>query len=109
MTKSELEKLLISLFPRFEGYWDKEDIHREDDRSFTAHGLMSSFFFYYKDNFENFNQDELQKFCNEIEKIVASDPDDKLDTANAICTSFLELIVGNKEGKALEPYLGKTC
>jgi hypothetical protein len=38
MTKSGFEKLLTSLFPTFGKYWSREDIHRESDGSFTAHG-----------------------------------------------------------------------
>ncbi len=109
MNKSELESLLISIFPGFQQYWDKEDINREEDGTFTPHGIMSSFFFYYKENYKNFSADMLRKFGNEIEKIVASDPNDTSDVANAICTSFLEMIAGEEEGKVIEPYLGKAC
>lgn len=109
MNKSALESLLISIFPGFQQYWDKEDIHREEDGTFTPHGIMSSFFFYYKENYKNFSADVLREFSNEIEKIVASDPNDTSDVANAICTSFLEMIAGEEEGKVIEPYLGKAC
>ena len=109
MNKKELENMLISLFPAFEEYWEEEDIHKEADGSFTPHGIMSSFTHFYRENFATFDTSVLEEFCRTIETVVASDPDDKSDVANAICTCFLEMIAGDIEGKRIEPYLGKAC
>ena len=40
---------------------------------------------------------------------MAADPHDESNVANAICTSFLELIDEKREGKLLEPHLGEEC
>ena len=108
MNKEELETMLISLFPTFEESWKREDIHKEEDGSFTPHGIMSSFTYFYKENFAKFDTSTLEEFCRTIETVVASDPHDKSDVANAICTSFLEMVAGEAEGKRIEPYLGKA-
>ncbi len=109
MDKKELESMLISLFPAFEEHWKQEDIDKEDDGSFTAHGIMSSFTHFYRENYANLDTDVLKKFCCVIEEVVAADPNDKSEVANAICTGFLELIAGDAEGKRLDPFLGKAC
>jgi hypothetical protein len=109
MDKNSLTSLLLSLFPGFAQYWDTEDIHRENDRSFTSHGLMSSFTHYFRSNWQHVSSESLTVFGDEIEKIVAADPNDESEVANAICTCFLENIAGAEAGTALEPYLGKEC
>ena len=123
MDRTQFLAELISLFPAFENYWSEEDIHRETDGSYTVHGLLSSFFHFYQDeygllsSFFHFYQDEYHKVRNEtvktfafrIEAIVAADPHDKCNVANAICTSFLELIDEDREGRLLEAHLGEEC
>ena len=100
---------LISLFPAFENYWSEEDIHRETDGSYTAHGLLSSFFHFYQDEYDKVRDESVKMFALRIEAIVAADPHDKSSVANAICTSFLELIDENREGRLLESHLGEEC
>lgn len=109
MDNKSLSSMLLSLFPGFTPYWDAEDIYRADDRSFTAHGLMSSFTDYFRDNWQLVSTDSLKSLGEEIERIVAADPNDESDVANAICTCFLENIAGEEAGTAFEPYLGKEC
>src|SRR5262245_40257505 len=109
MTEKELETTLISLFPSFSESWKQEDIHREEDGSFTAHGIMSAFTHFYQKNYMSFETKLLERFCCAIEEVVASDPNDRSNVANAICTCFLEMIAGDAEAKRLEPYLGKAC
>ena len=109
MDKAQFRDVLIQLFPAFGSHWDEEDINREEDGSFTAHGLLSSFFFFYKERYANFEEKTVIEFATKLEKIVSADPHDASDVANAICTSFLELIDENREGKTLEKHLGKEC
>jgi hypothetical protein len=109
MDKKQFRDVLIFLFPGFESYWDDEDINREDDGSFTAHGLLSSFFFFYKAQHLNLEEKTISELATKLEEIVSADPNDESDVANAICTSFLELVDENREGKVLEKYLGKEC
>lgn len=109
MNETELEAMLISLFPDFEKSWKHEDIQREDDGSFSAHGIMSAFTNFYRQNYTTLDTNLLKIFCRTIETVVASDPRDQSDVANAICTCFLENIAGDKEAKRLVPFLGKAC
>ncbi len=98
---------LIALFPGFEDYWSEEDIHKETDGSYTAHGLLSSFFHFYQDEHDKVPEEKVKMFATRIEAIVAADPHDESNVANAICTGFLELIDENREGQRLELHLGK--
>lgn len=109
MEKHDLYKKLAALFPEFEKHWDIEDINREADGIYTAHGLMSSFFFFYLENYSNLDESAIRNTANLFENIVESDPSDESDVSNAICTSFLEMLDKNKEGKVIEKYLGKEC
>lgn len=106
MNKTELEKELTTLFPEFCKYWDSEDIYREEDNSFLSHGLMTSFYHFFRDNFDAADVSDLKKFCEIIEDELKASSDGEI--ANAICTSFFELISDTKAGDALEPYLEKT-
>jgi hypothetical protein len=109
MDKQEFRNRLIGLFPEFCHYWEAEDVHREDDGSLSAHGLMSSFFLFYQDKYSSFNPVIVSELAGIFEEIVESDPNDQSDVANAICTSFLELVDENREGKVLEKHLGREC
>jgi hypothetical protein len=100
---------LIGLFPGFREHWDDEDVHREADGSFTAHGLASSFFFFFRGNYRYLEGTSIERLAQLLEEVVSADPDDRSDVANAICTSFLELLDENREGRILEPHLGEGC
>lgn len=109
MTKQEFLEKLSDLFPTFAEYWEAEDIHKEEDGTYTAHGLMSSFFHFFKENHSLCDEQTLHQAAVLFEEIVESDPNDKSEVANAICTSFLELLDEQKEGRCIEKYLGKEC
>lgn len=100
---------LIKIIPTFADHWKNDDIYKEDDVSFTPHGLMGSFLDFYQNNHEYLNPQQLSRLCLEFEKIVSADIFDKDPVANAICTMFLELLVDTKLGEKIEPFLGKAC
>lgn len=104
-----LDRLIIQFVPSFEEHWACEDIHREDDGSFTEHGVMSSFLEFYYRNYESLSILEISTLCIELENIVAADSEDRDLAANAICTMFLELLVNTLPGNKIERYLGKVC
>ena len=109
MEKNELKNKLTNLFPEFDTYWIEEDIFKEEDETYTVHGLMSSFFFFYKEGHSTFNNVTIENVALMFKEVVASDPNDESTAANAICTSFLELLDEEREGKVLESYLGEEC
>ena len=104
-----LDTLLIEVVPDFEEHWRHEEIYKEDDGSFTSHGVMGSFLEFYQNNYEALSSIAISRLCIEFEKIVSSDPDDSDLVANAICTMFLELLVDTEAGNRIEPLLGKSC
>lgn len=59
MNELELDKLFISTIPEFRLYWDKEDIFREDDGSFTPHGVMGSFYYFFQENHQSLSKEKL--------------------------------------------------
>jgi hypothetical protein len=100
---------LIEIIPAFDAHWKGEDIYKEEDGSFTPHGLMGSFLEYYQYNYEKLSLRTLSSLCIEFEKVVSADPTDQDPVANAICTMFLELLVDTNPGNKIEPLLGKSC
>jgi len=98
---------MTELFPEFGKYWEEDDVNKEASGQFTVHGFMNSFSEHYRNNYENYEAKKLSQLGKTLEEIVNSDPNDQSDVANAVCTCFLELIAGEKEGKRFEPYLGK--
>lgn len=95
--------------PEFRKYWEQDDIYKEDDGTFTSHGVMSSFLDFFQNNFASLTTLQISVLCVEFEEIVSSDHDDSNSSANAICTMFLELLVDTPAGNRIEPYLGKQC
>lgn len=109
MNKEGLKLNIINMFPEFEIHWEHEDLRKEDNGDYTAHGLMGSFTDFYRDHYLEFEPNQLKGFCDFIEDIVQSDSNDKSDVANAICTCFLENIAGDEEAQKIDPLLGKIC
>lgn len=108
MNKIEFESALIGIFPDFKKYWEDEDIFREEDLSFSAHGLMRTFLHFFRIENKNFNEKSLRKISRLIETELLSDPNGMQDMANAIYAEFLELI-DNEESRKLDQYLTKSC
>lgn len=104
-----LNSLLIKIIPAFKNHWEQDDIYKEDDGTFTHHGVMGSFLEFYQNNFEALTTLQLSVLCIEFEEIVSSDNNDTNSNANAICTMFLEFLVDTPAGNRIEPYLGKQC
>lgn len=100
---------LISIFSGFEKYWNNDDVCKQEDGSFTPHGLLMSFSGLYRTTYNSFSSSQCIALANLIEGVVSSDPKDKLPLANAICTCFLENIAGDAEGEKLRPFLGASC
>lgn len=104
-----LKNLLIGFVPEFENYWNQDIIFQEDNKSYTEHDVAGCFLEYYQVNYEKMSILILSTLCIEFEKILLSDPEDKNDSANAICTSFLEMLVDTPAGDKIERYLGVSC
>ncbi len=104
-----LDTLLIECIPSFKEHWDKEDIYKEEDGTFTPHGVMGSFLEFFQHNSQLLSRVEVAELCQFFEKTVSSDPEDNDSNSNAICTMFLELLVDTEAGNIIEPYLGQSC
>ena len=92
MNKEEAEQVLITIFPDFKKLWEDEDIYRENDKLFTAHGLMRSFMLFFNENHNNITISQLERLGLIIEENMCKDPDGKTEITNAIISEFLELL-----------------
>ena len=108
MNKFELEEKLTLSLPEFGKHWEKEDIYKENNAFFNAHGLIRSFLHYFRGNFKKMSNIEFEKISNIIENGILVDSVGDDEVSNSICSEFLELI-SNEESEKLNPYLKKTC
>lgn len=104
-----LDSLLIKIIPAFKKHWEQDDINKAAGGDFTPHSIMSSFLEFYQNNVESFSRLQISTLCVALEEIVFSDTGDSNSSANAICTIFLECLVGTSAGNKLEPFLGARC
>lgn len=113
MTKEEVAKYLIELFPGFSKVWNSGDtLYREEDGSYTYHGLFLEFSVYFRDHFNDFSDEQLKKLFSKVEgwerKETSSSPkDDEQLLSNAVFTCFLENIAGEGFTRRIEPFMGK--
>jgi len=69
MTKEELKHFLDKLFPDFKNSWESEENYSKDDNgNYTYHGLFSEFSNYFRDNFSQITQKQMQELFGNIEK-----------------------------------------
>ena len=100
MSPPELVDFFVELFPQFRKQWDDEEnnMNRNGD-DFTAHGVCAEFGAFYIEQGLGADSARLNRLFEKIEEIVASDPEDKDATANALCTCFLENIAQTPAGE----------
>ncbi|MBI2011788.1 hypothetical protein HYS91_03395 [Candidatus Daviesbacteria bacterium] len=119
MTKEEVKEFLIKLFPGFSEVWNSEDNYqKEEDGSYTYHGLFIEFSPFFIDNINNFSDEQLKELFSSIEKWEVQETatfeewrSGKVDEAqllsNAIFTCFLENIAGEGFTERIQLFMGK--
>ena len=107
-TPEELLKAVIQIVPEFASYWESPDNYfRNDDGSFSLHGVFAELTAYVRDNFSHFSDKQRHTLFEFVEKCVLLDPNPNSGVSNAACTCFLENLAGDgKLSEAIAPYLG---
>jgi len=109
MTKEEHFKNLIELFPDFKALWESNNNYfKEDNGSYTIHGLFSEFSHLVSERLESGNTEKMKELFDYIEEIASNGNEDE---QNAVCTCFLENILNRIpqkiDPKYFVPFLGK--
>jgi hypothetical protein len=93
-TPDEMLGKLISLSPEspsFKKQWEDEDnISKDDDGTFSLHGLFTEFSWFVRDNFHHFSEQQRRELFYFIESWVCPIGQDYDALDNAICACFLE-------------------
>ena len=109
MTRDDLLALLESLFHNFASRWkDPDNLWKEEDGSFTPHGLCSEFSGWFVDHHAEESQAAIAHLFASVESVVAADPGDLDPVANALCTCFLENIARTAAGDRNAAFMGPT-
>ena len=106
LTPDEILFHLVRIFPDFKTQWESESNYLNEGWSDVPyHSLFADFSHYFRDNFMEMSERDIQELCDYIEPFVR---DDKVheDIDNAICTCFLENVGGESSTVDLPKYLG---
>src|SRR5690349_4136355 len=103
MTPHALLERLVALFPDFAAVWDDPDnCFRDEDGSFTLHGVFSEFTGFFRECYETLPPDRVAALGAFVSESMAS-ADADLDNAAATC--FVENIAGEPCGRDLARHL----
>src|SRR4051812_39027792 len=102
MKPDDVLRRLVAIFPAFGPYWDRDDLFREADGSFTFCGVFAVFSSFVRESAERLpaaSLGELGQFLDECMR----EPGNELDTSTATC--FLENIQGEPADRILREFL----
>ena len=105
-TPDELLASLTRFVPEFEVEWKRSNF-RNEDGSFTVHGVFAEFSAFFRDHVEEMEESTRRDLFTFVEDCVTTDPTSEAGLSNAACTCFLENLAG--EGKIsdlVSKYLG---
>jgi hypothetical protein len=104
MSPRALIDRLVALFPDFRAYWDDtENCYRDDDGSFTLHGVFAEFTSFYRERHARLPADRVAALGAFVSECMA--PGDDGPLSNAAATCFVENIVGEPCDRNLSPHL----
>jgi len=104
----ELLQRFITLAPEFAAQWNSDqNCFREDDGTFTFHGVCAEFSHFYRDNFDVLSEPTLKDLYEFIERNLVKPVSDETPLDNALCTCFLENISSEPCGEAAKPLMGR--
>jgi hypothetical protein len=106
MDKEELLQLFINISPEFKEIWESDANFFREGLNYTSHGVCAEFSHYFIDNFYRFSEDNLKRLFEQIENVISRGAKDENETANALCTCFLENISQTEAGNIAKKYLG---
>jgi hypothetical protein len=94
---------LIALFPEFREHWDHpSNCFRNDDGSFTLHGVFAEFSHFFRDRHAELPADRAAALGEFVSECMASSDD---NLGNAAGTCFVENIAGEPCDRVLSPHL----
>lgn len=106
---TEFLRIIISLFPKFEEFWEKEsDIFREGDGSFTYHGLFAVFSHYVRAYYAQMAEGEKEKLFRFIETCMSKEGGSG-EVNNAVQTCFIENLAGDLPPDEVRKYAGTNA
>ena len=104
MTPQALLDRLVALFPDFRAYWvDPGNSPRDEDGSFTLHGVFVEFTGFFRDRHAALPADRIAALGAFVSECMAPADDGPLDNAAATC--FVENIAGEPCDRELSPHL----
>jgi hypothetical protein len=104
-TPEQIVKLLISIFPEFEGEWDNGEGFGYEDNNFSAHSVFLTYGPISKKLLESANDKKIKKFCEFVNLLVKEGG----DSENAVSTCFLEHASQLNVRNIIKPYLSKEA
>jgi len=91
-TPIEYLHAIVRVFPEFEEFWEKEgDAFREDDDSFTYHGLFAVFSHYVRACYSRMAEGEKETLFHFIEACMLASG----EVGNAVHRCFIENLAGD--------------
>ena len=104
MTPQALLDRLVDLFPDFREYWSgPSNYSRNDDGSFTLHGVFIEFTHFFRERHAALPADRVAALGAFVSECMAPADDGPLDNAAATC--FVENIAGEPCDRNLSPHL----
>ena len=104
------EKLLqqfVALVPEFEIQWNSSDnLHREDDGTFTRRGVCMEFSRYFRDNYEDIPKTTLKEVFQFVERSLVEPGLDETQVDIALRICFLKFISSHPSGEAAMSLMG---
>jgi len=104
LSAAELLALLETVCPAFRRHW--ESPANLVSGEFSVHEVCLEFCSFYIDYAGSHPPHLAERLFFEVERIVAADPNDEDDAANALCTCFLEPLAGFLAGERSKQFMG---
>jgi len=86
---------IVGVFPDFKQYWGSEgDIYRDDDGSFTFHGLFAVLSHYVRERYGEMGEEKREALFRLVEACI-SEKQDSNGIVDAVHTCFIENLAGD--------------
>ena len=106
MSAEQALKLFVRHYPEFEAAWESPDNYHRAGEAPTPHGVCAEFASFFVANALSLGSKRAAALLQEVEPLVATDPQDKDPLANALCTCFLENIAQTNAGRTVAQFMG---
>lgn len=107
MDSRSLFSLFIRCCPGFEAHW-RSSRNLANGQEGDPHALCLEFCSFYIDYAATRAPEGARELFATVEGVIASDPNDKDDVANALCKCFLEPLIGFPAAERSREFFGPT-